>query len=168
MGDNLPAVPRETMMVADLEGQWAAVRNPVTGEIVALEDVAGLADWKLSLKEHRAALAEASRVVDELLLAAMDRNASWTINRPGGTLRAPSPATGVSKDQWDGNQLYTILSDLVREDVITPQALASAVKITTTYEAIAKGVKALLAIPAVAEYVELARVQTEPKKRSIT
>lgn len=168
MADNLPAVPRETMMIADLEGQWAAVRNPVTGEVVPLDDVAALADWKIALKEHRDALTEAQRVVDELLLADMDRNASWTINRPGGSVRSTSPSRGVAKDQWDGNRLYTVLSDLVEQEVISAQARDSAVKITTEYAAVAKGVKALLAIPAVAPYVETCRAEVEPKKRSVS
>lgn len=165
---NLPAVPPETLLVLDFDNQPAAVRDPTTGELVPLDDVAKLADWKLSLKEHRRALTEAAQIVDAIILADMDRNASWTINRPGGSVRSTSPSKGVAKDQWDGNKLYTILTDLMEEGVITDQARAAAVKITTTYEAIAKGVKALLAIPDVAEYVELARAEQPEKKRSVS
>lgn len=167
MADNLPIL-HTSLMVEDLDGQWTAVRDPITGEIVRLDDPPRLADWLISLKAHRAALSEASAEVQRALLPAMDRDASWTMNRPGGSVSAPSPARSVAADAWDGNKLYDVLGRLVEENIISEQARSSAVKIETEYTAIAKGVKALLAIPDVAPYVESCRVSEEPKKRSVS
>lgn len=168
MGDNLPVL-HTSLLVEDLDGQFAAVADPITGEVVPFTDTGRLADWMVSLKAHRAALNAASAVVQALLVQAMDRDASWTINRPGGTVSTTSPARGVAADQWDGPKLHDVLSRLVDDGTISKQALAAAVKIETEYVPIARGVKALLSLPDVAPYVEACRAsEVEPKKRSVS
>lgn len=168
MPDNLPVL-HTSLLVEDLDGQYTAVADPITGEVVPLSDTARLADWMVALKAHRAALNTASALVQEVLVAAMDRDASWTINRPGGTVSTTSPARGVAAAQWDGPKLHDVLSRLVEQDIISKQALAAAVKIETEYVPIAKGVKALLSLPDVAPYVETCRAsEVEPKKRSVS
>lgn len=165
---NLPAIHDE-LLVADLDGQYAGVRDPITGEVIPLSDTAKLADWLVSLRAHEDAITRARRIVSQLIIAAMDKGGSWTINRPGGSVRAPSPAPGMSAAQWDGNELYTVLSRLVDEDVITAEARDNAVEIKTEYKAKAKGVAALLKIPVVAPYVESCRAEEPPPKpRSVS
>lgn len=166
---NLPAIPRETLLVENVDGQYAAVRDPITGEVVPLSDGPGLADWMIHLKEHRGALSAAAAIVQELLLAEMDRNARWTYNRPGGSITAPSPTPGVAADQWDGNVLHQTLEDLVKEGMITPSAMHDAVEIVTTYKPKAKGIAALLKVPDIAPWIETCRAEAPPeKKRSVT
>lgn len=162
-------VPRETLFVEGFDGQIAGVRNPTTGEIVSFQDTPGLVDWKLALKDHRDALTEAARVVDAAILDEMDRNASWTINRPAGAVSAPSPSAGdAAADAWDGNRLWQVLTELMKAGTITDQARDSAVKVVTEYKAKAAGVKALLKIPAIAPYIETCRLHVEPKRRSVS
>lgn len=170
MGDNLPAIPERTLLIEGMDGQYAGVVNPITGEVAPFSDVGALADWLVAIKDHQSHISAAKRIVDELLLADMDRNAMWTMNRHSGRkVTAPRPSPGIAADQWDGNRLYQALEGLVSDEVISAQALAAAVEIRTEYVAKAAGVKALLAIPDVAPYVEACRAEEPPaKKRSVS
>lgn len=164
----VPMVPEETLLVTDLNGEVAGLRNPVTGEVMLLADANAMADFLISLKEHRRALAQAAALAQEVVRDTMDRSASWTINRPGGSVSAPSPAPSVAKDQWDGNELWKVLSELVRAGTITDEARENAVESVVEYKAKAKGVKALLSIPTVAPYVESCRIPEAEKARNVS
>lgn len=166
----LPEPLRLSLAVEDLDGQVAGLRNIVTGEIAPLDDPTALADWLIAARDWHSAITVGERLARQTVLDAMDRDASWTLNRPTGSLRAPSPTAGSdAKDSWDGNALWIALSQLVKDGTISEAARDAAVKTKVEYAAVSKGVKALLKLPGVAPYVEACRKPPEePKPRSVT
>lgn len=165
---NLPDVLKLKLTVDDLDGQVAGLVNPVTGEVAPLDDPLAIADWLIFAADWQGALKQAQQLARAIVLQHMDRSASWTLNRPTGSLSAPSPVAGNSKDQWNGDTLADTLAELVRAGVITDEAAAAALKTETTHTPVAKGISALLKLPDVAPYIEACRVEVEPKTRGVT
>jgi hypothetical protein len=165
---NLPEPLRPRLTVDDLDGQVAGLANPITGEIAPLDDPMAVADWLIAARVLQDALRDAQAVAAPVVIGYMDRSLSWTLNRPTGSISAPSPQPGNEAAQWDGPKLLAALRHLVSEGLITDEAAASAIKVEQVIKPVAKGLNALLKVPELVPYVEACRVEREPKKRGVS
>lgn len=116
----------------DLVPRTAQVAHPVTGELLSLaeESLEQLAVIVVGLQEHRARVADFERDVNEVMVAHLDRAASWTVRvgDPRGErqfeIKAPSPEAGQAVYPVD--ELVPALKALIAADAITPEAASKA------------------------------------------
>lgn len=113
-----------------------------------------------TIRDHEDQLKAAKKILNEEVLDRMDRNAEWTLRFGKGKLTAPSPRG----DGYKGEALRANLLPLVKEGVITEQALDAAVREDTDWKPMKGGIKKLLAAgdERVARAIELS---AEPDER---
>jgi hypothetical protein len=117
---------------AELAPRPVEVMHPVTGELLNLaqESLDRLAGIVVGLQEHRARLADFERQVNDVMVAHLDRAASWTarVGDPTGErqfeIKAPSPEAGQAVYRSD--TLVPALKALVDAGAISPEAASKA------------------------------------------
>lgn len=137
---------------------------PGSGEVVSLDDATDqLAGHRLWLKDMAEAMRDASRVIDNELLRRADKAVTYTYR--GGGLEVTMD--GPDRKVYDAEPLRADLLELAGRGVIDEAAVEKAVKVETTYKAMASGIKALKKLGgAVVEAIE--RHESEnPRPRQV-
>lgn len=115
--------------------------NPSTGELVELDGpTESLAEFLADMREHESLCREAKKLVTREVVNRMDKGAAWTLHVAGLKLTSTSPQP---TEEFDGPGLHEALDVLVREGVISPEALDAAVETVVTYKPRKAGINAL-------------------------
>lgn len=137
---------------------------PGSGELVSLDDATDqLAGHRLWLKEMAEAMRDAARVLDDELLRRADKAVTYTYRGSGLEVTMDGPDRKV----YDAEPLRAELVALAEQGVIDDTAVEKAIKVETTYKAMASGIKALKKLGgAVVEAIE--RHESEnPRPRQV-
>lgn len=115
--------------------------HPATGEILDLGGETGdLVRWLQEVREMEAQIRDVKRLVTRELIARMDRDARYTLQAGGCTVKGDGPTPPTV---YDGEQLRHALAEYVEAEVITADALDRAVEVTQEYKPRAVGINAL-------------------------
>lgn|SRR5512146_113894 len=130
-------IPAPTPWVAD-----GAVVIQGTGELLDIReaDANTLGRLLVQLRSIKDQLEGVKHLVDEEIVARMDRNAEWTMHVGGIKLTAPGP----DQTEFKGDLLRANLLPLVESGKISASALEAAVEEVIDYKPRKRGINALL------------------------
>jgi hypothetical protein len=160
---NLPAALRGVSSAGEV-----VVFHPDTGHALALSEASTpeLADWKRGVREWIDRARNAVSLVDSEIVARMDRDASWTVKTPVGTLKSVSPAPEVSYKEPVRLRIQLLgMADL---GLVTVDAVDEALPESVLVKPNARKLAALAKLPGeVGDAVRKAQVKAERDHRSV-
>lgn len=141
------------------------VVHPDTGEVIDLATATAeqLGDVKTAIRALEDRARHAKRLLDEHILAMMDRQAKWTLHAGSYKLTGQSPAPKTEIP--DPAALKAALSELVDQGVLDAGAVDTAVETVITYKPSVRGLNALRKHPAAAPVIEAHEQQVDPVRR---
>jgi hypothetical protein len=127
-------------MAEALVPRQVALRS--TGQVVSLDLPSDdLAQFLWDVRGFEQELRTAKRQVGDELLRRQDADASWTTYTNSFEISGSSPAPKV---EWDGEMLNRILGELLKEKLISADAVLAAIERVITYKPKPKGLNALM------------------------
>lgn len=167
MSDRLPVLLSPDGEAVELFTAGDLLRSRGIEDLEKAETV-DVARFMDDLKHVKSLIAEAEQAASDELVGRLDASASWTRHEGEFTIKAPSPSAGT--EAYDTAMLDDALCDLVAEGTIDLKAASAALEVVHPkpfFKQHARGIAALLKLPAAREAIEACKTTVDPPARKV-